>query len=219
MVQLFTRGPTAQGYSEYKELGTSRRASRQTTSPSRRRRKHGHPEAEKRHPGTANRAVHPAERTKSFLKFRSSKFSIGSNGFEHFCARRSKFRAAALETADIIEYQRSWTDITTSLSRRKRVFVTFIGRDDLLSVAKAPKLSEADHVRLEPQSFSEDAIRAILNTATELFPGADGARLQLLIRFQLSTGLAIRDAVQIQRSSLSDGWLRIKRQKTGRDVV
>jgi hypothetical protein len=39
-----------------------------------------------------------------------------------------------------------------------------------------------------------------------------------LIHCQLSTGLAIRDTVQLERKSIKDGWLRIKRQKTRRPV-
>lgn len=33
-----------------------------------------------------------------------------------------------------------------------------------------------------------------------------------------STGLAIRDAVQLERSAIIEGWLRIDRQKTGKSV-
>jgi site-specific recombinase XerD len=34
----------------------------------------------------------------------------------------------------------------------------------------------------------------------------------------VSTGLAIRDTIQLERGQIRDGWLRIKRQKTGKAV-
>jgi integrase len=34
----------------------------------------------------------------------------------------------------------------------------------------------------------------------------------------IATGVAIRDAVQLERQNIRDGWLRINRQKTGRPV-
>ena len=35
----------------------------------------------------------------------------------------------------------------------------------------------------------------------------------------VATGLAIRDAVQLERKNIRDGWLKIDRQKTGRPVL
>ena len=34
----------------------------------------------------------------------------------------------------------------------------------------------------------------------------------------VSTGLAIRDTMQLERENIRDGWLRIERQKTGKPV-
>ena len=39
-----------------------------------------------------------------------------------------------------------------------------------------------------------------------------------LIHCMVSTGLAIRDTIQLERDSLRDGWLRINRQKTDKLV-
>ena len=44
------------------------------------------------------------------------------------------------------------------------------------------------------------------------------ARIRALINCQVETGIAIRDTVQLERSSIQNGWLRIERQKTGRPV-
>jgi hypothetical protein len=45
------------------------------------------------------------------------------------------------------------------------------------------------------------------------------SRFTALIHLQVGTGLAVREAVQAERENIKDGWLRIKRQKTGKDVV
>ena len=51
------------------------------------------------------------------------------------------------------------------------------------------------------------------------FPDAvKASRLTALIRLMVSTGLAIRDAVQLERLAIVDGWLKIDRQKTGKTV-
>ena len=39
-----------------------------------------------------------------------------------------------------------------------------------------------------------------------------------LIHFMVATGVAIRDAVQLERVNIQDGWLRIERQKTRKPV-
>jgi site-specific recombinase XerD len=52
------------------------------------------------------------------------------------------------------------------------------------------------------------------------FPDSEkGSRVTAPIHLQIGTGLAVRDAVQLERANFKDGWLRIKRQKTGASVV
>jgi integrase len=45
------------------------------------------------------------------------------------------------------------------------------------------------------------------------------AQATLLIELMVATGLAIRDALQLERKNIRDGWLKIDRQKTGRSVL
>jgi site-specific recombinase XerD len=44
------------------------------------------------------------------------------------------------------------------------------------------------------------------------------ARVTALIHCMVSTGLAIRDTIQLEKENILDGWLHIDRQKTGREV-
>ena len=155
--------------------------------------------------------------------------------FDGFMAARSKFRAEQVTERDVIEYRASWT-LPSTLSIQKRLetlraFLRFVGRSDLLPALKLPKLTKADYARLEPKPFTEDELRAIINAIPGVFDGADsdadgryrkgdnrGSRMATLIKLQISTGLAVRDAIQLERSQIKDGWLRIRRQKTSRPV-
>jgi integrase len=88
---------------------------------------------------------------------------------------------------------------------------------DLLRVLKTIRLSKADVERLEPQPLSEEEITRLLKSVPVCFPKR-AAKITALIRLQISTGMAVRDAVQLERSNIEGGWLRIKRQKTGKPV-
>ena len=116
-------------------------------------------------------------------------------------------------------------EITTTRQKAQqniRGFLRYCCRqnlNDLLSALKAIRLSRADRKRLEPKPFSEKEITALLARIPGTFTGAARAKTAtLLVKFMLSTGVAIRDAVQLERKSIRDGWLRIERQKTARPV-
>ena len=64
-------------------------------------------------------------------------------------------------------------------------------------------------------------MKKLLAHAPKIFPETETektARVVALIHLQVATGLAIRDAVQLEREHIRDGWLRIKRQKTDKPV-
>jgi integrase len=89
----------------------------------------------------------------------------------------------------------------------------------LLDVLKPIKLSKVDNARLEPQPFTEEELKKLLAQVPKTFSDAEkAARVTALVHLQVATGLAIRDAVQLERSNIKDGWLRIKRQKTDKPV-
>jgi integrase/recombinase XerD len=58
----------------------------------------------------------------------------------------------------------------------------------------------------------------LLAQVPNTFLGEKAERMTALIHCQVATGLAIRDTVQLERSDIADGWLRMKRQKTGKPV-
>lgn len=147
--------------------------------------------------------------------------------FEQFMARRSKFFPAEITAPDVIEYRAGWDSWKSGVTQQKaqqnlRGFLRSCCRanlPDLLGALKTIKLSKADKKRLKPQPFSEKELEHLLAQVPKTFPDGDkAAKVTALIHCMVSTGLAIRDTVQLERENLADGWLRIERQKTGKSV-
>ena len=148
------------------------------------------------------------------------------NLFDSFMGTRSRFFPSEITSTDVIEYRSTW-NWKSGVTRQKaqqnlRGFLRSCCRDnlkDILDVLKPIKLSKADNARLEPQPFTEEELKKLLAHAPKIFPETEKtARVVALIHLQVATGLAIRDAVQLEREHIRDGWLRIKRQKTDKPV-
>ncbi|SRR5712692_32133 len=137
--------------------------------------------------------------------------------FEQFMANRSKFFPGEITPQDVIEFRSSWkwSDLTRIKAQQNlRGFLRATCREnrtELLDALKTIRESKEGRERRKPKPFSEDEIKRILKHTTD-------PKMQTLVRLIVSTGLAIRDAVQLERKQVADGWLRIERQKTGRSV-
>ena len=138
---------------------------------------------------------------------------------EQFMSARSKFFPQAVTVADVVEYRASWSTWKSGVTKAKaqqniRSFVKFVGRADLLPVLDTIIKSEEDNARLAPRPFSEAELKELLAQVPVTFPDTvKAARVTALIHCMVSTGLAIRDNVQLEKSHIRDGWLKIKRQK------
>ena len=148
--------------------------------------------------------------------------------FEKFMAGRSKFFSSDITPDDAVEFRATWktmNDITRiKFNSNLRGFLKRCcpkeTRDDVLDAIRPIKQTREGMARRSPKPFSEKEIEKLLAQVPVSFPNAEKAsRVTALIHLQIGTGLAVRDAVQLERSSIKDGWLRIKRQKTGTDVV
>jgi site-specific recombinase XerD len=142
---------------------------------------------------------------------------------EAFMAARSKFFPQAVTVTDMVEYRASWSSWKSGVTRAKaqqniRSFVRFMGRVDLLPVLDTIIKSREDTARLAPRPFSEAELKKLLAQVPLTFDGSKAARVTALIHCMVSTGLAIRDTVQLEKNSIKDGWLKIDRQKTGKEV-
>lgn len=156
---------------------------------------------------------------------RKLNFQLGK--LEAFLAARSKFFPAEITYTDLVEFRSGWTWKSTVTKQKAqqnvRGFLRSCCREnlpDLLNALKPIRESKADKERLAPKPFSEAEIKKLLAQVPKTYAGDAErvGRMTALIHLQVSTGLAIRDAVQLRRSEITDGWLRIKRQKTGKEV-
>jgi len=148
---------------------------------------------------------------------------------EQFMAARSKFFPRDITATDAVEFKASWSTWKSSVTRQKaqqniRGFVRFIckgdHRDEILDAFGKIKESRADSDRLEPKPFTEAELEELLDRVPVTFPdNVKAARVTALIHSMVSTGLAIRDTVQLEIASIKDGRLSIKRQKTGKAVT
>jgi integrase len=145
---------------------------------------------------------------------RKLKYQLGL--FCAFLADRSKFFASEITPKDVIDFRSSWTwsDLTKIKAQQNlRGFIRAVCRDnrtDLLDSLKTIKETREGKLRRKPKPFSEAEIHAIMKHTQ--------GKTRTLVKLLVSTGLAIRDAVQLERAQIAEGWLRLERQKTGRKV-
>jgi len=168
-----------------------------------------------------------AKETENITPRRVKKLRFQLGQFERFMADRGKYFPAEITAEDAITFRAGWTR-WQSTTRQKaqqnlRGFLRSCCKEnllELLSVLKTIKLSKADKARLEPKPFTEKELTSLLKQVPVSFSAdaAYAAKMTALIHLMTSTGLAIRDAVQLQRAAIQDGWLRIERQKTDKAV-
>jgi integrase len=147
--------------------------------------------------------------------------------FERFLAGRSKFVPRDITSQDLIDFRASWKwgDLTRIKAQQNlRGFIRFCcrgdHRDELLEALARIKQTREGTERRKPKPLSESEIAKLLAQVHTTFPDpSKAARVKALIRCMVSTGLAIRDTIQLERNSIHDGWLRIERQKTGKPVM
>lgn len=148
--------------------------------------------------------------------------------FEKFMTSRSKLFPSLLTATDVIEFRSGWDTMWNSTTTRQKAQQNIRGflrtccrenLNDLLSALKTIRLSKDDKKRLEPKPFTEKEIKALFAQIPETFDPVKAAKATLLVKLMIATGLAIRDAVQLERKNIRDGWLKINRQKTGRPVL
>jgi integrase len=145
--------------------------------------------------------------------------------FDSFMADRSRFFPSEITSDDVIEYRATWkwkSGVTRQKGQQNlRGFLRSCCKEnlkDLLENLKPIKLSKTDTARLEPQPFTEEELKRLLAHVPKIFDAVKAPRVTAFIHLQVATGLAIRDAVQLERDHIKDGWLRIRRQKTDKPV-
>ena len=143
-------------------------------------------------------------------------------------AARTKFLPPEITATDAIEFKALWSTWKSGVTREKaqqnlRGFIRFCcraNRQEVLDALGKIKKSREDEERLEPKPFTEAELEKLLAQVPLTFPDAEkAARITALIHCMVSTGLAIRDTIQLEIASIKGGRLKIKRQKTRKPVT
>jgi site-specific recombinase XerD len=128
----------------------------------------------------------------------------------------------------LIDYRAGWTwsDLTSIKAQQNlRGFIRICckgnHRTDLLDSLGTLKETKQGRERRKPKPFTEKEIQKLLTQVPVTFSEEKVKipRHQTMIRAMVSTGIAIVDAVQLQRHTLEraqkTGVLEVERQKTG----
>ena len=160
---------------------------------------------------------------------RKLKYQLGL--FDSFMADRAKILPAELTPTDVIQFRASWTWGDLTQIKAQTTLRSFIrhactdNRQSLLDALGQIKETREGKERRKPKPLSEEDIQKLLEQIPITFV-CEPEKIRFfhtLIRTLVSTGLAIVDAVQLQRSALERAdktqVLEIERQKTGKTAM
>ena len=148
--------------------------------------------------------------------------------FRQFFEARSKFFPADISLETLVQYRGTWDDLyPSSLTRqqvqtRLRRFLRFChngGWLERVPILSAITADEPPTMPLSPAEYTK-----LLAEIPKKFEGDKAARVRALVQLMRHSGLAIRDAVTLQRSEIKRDekkkLVRVvtKRQKTGTHV-
>jgi integrase/recombinase XerD len=141
-----------------------------------------------------------------------------------FMERRSKFFPAEIESEDLTEFISDWKDLYPSSVTRNRVltrlraFLKYCYNrkwTERIPHTVAIKPKKSDTLPLEPTQYSK-----LLETVPTVFSGEKAQRARALVELMRWSGLAIRDAVTLERDEIekdSKGY-RVVTRRTKTDT-
>jgi integrase/recombinase XerD len=148
--------------------------------------------------------------------------------FREFMAKRSKFFPREIGQDDLTEFRAGWLDLYPSsttrakVQERLRAFLRYCY--ELQLIDRVPKLSPITVDEPPTLPLSASQYKKLLKVIPDEFTPTKAQRIHALVRLMRYSGLAIRDAVTLERDQLKkdsiDGLDRIvtSRQKTGTHV-
>lgn len=149
--------------------------------------------------------------------------------FEKFLTERSKFLPSEIDLETLIQYRATWAELYPSSATRSQVqarlrrFLRFCHEAGWIE--RVPKLSPIKVDEPATMPLSKDEYMKLLTTVPKVFTDSEkAARVRALVQLMRHSGLAIRDAVTIERSSIvTDTKKKLTRvatarQKTGTPV-
>lgn len=148
-----------------------------------------------------------------------------------FCEHKGKFYLPEVTLPDLTEFRSSWhSDYPSSITRQRvqarlRAFFRYAQSAGYIQRNPAADMSAIKVKQVPTLPLTPEQFKKLLDTIPEEFPDATrAARVHALIRCMRYTGLAIRDAVCLERSKIQyDAQKKITRivtarAKTGVDV-
>ena len=155
------------------------------------------------------------------------KYKRELNRLQSFMEKRSRFTPQEISLEDLTVYRAGWDDLYPSSTTRAKVqerlrsFLRFCYESRLMD--RVPRLSPIRVDEPPTMPLTESQYGALLN-ACKRFPSPKAERAHALVQLMRYSGLAIRDAVTLERLELeydgTKGLHRVttKRQKTGTHV-
>jgi integrase/recombinase XerD len=147
--------------------------------------------------------------------------------FVAFMEQRTKFFPHEIAVADLTEFRHEWVEQYPSSSTRAKVqerlkaFLTYAYHSKLID--RVPPLSSIKVVEAPTLPLDDEEYKQLLGVIDSVYEDASKrVRVRAIIRCMRHSGLAIRDAVTLERNDLSchAGVYRVitSRQKTGTHV-
>ena len=142
-----------------------------------------------------------------------------------YFAKIGKLYTDELDKATLTEFRGSWkaeypsTQTRQKVQERLRAFLKFCHQCGWLKIV--PQLSKIQVDEPPTMPLDEAQYAKLLKTSLAVFPAPKAARVHALIQLMKHSGLAIRDAVTLERGEIiKDKHYRVvtSRQKTGTDV-
>lgn len=146
--------------------------------------------------------------------------------FEQFMARRSKFLPHEIAADDLTEFRACWAEQYPSSTTRGKVqerlkaFLKYCYHARMID--RVPKLSAIKIDQSPTLPLTDEQYQHLLKVIPKEFSGDKAIRAHAIVQLMRHTGLAIRDAVTLERTDIEkDGKLHrvvTSRQKTGTHV-
>jgi site-specific recombinase XerD len=148
-----------------------------------------------------------------------------------FCEHHGKFYLPEISLPDLTEFRSSWeSDYPSSITRQKvqerlRAFFRYALHAGFIQRNPAAAMSPIKAAQVPTLPLADDQFNKLVSAIPEAFPDATkAARIRALIRCMRFSGLAIGDAVCLERSKIQQDAAKeitrvvTSRAKTGVDV-
>ena len=162
-----------------------------------------------------------AKRTDGLQREGVKKLERELRRFEQFLAERGKYFPSEIDLETLIEYRASWEEQYPSSATRSQVqarlrrFLRFCIEAGWLD--RVPKLSAIKVDEPPTMALSEKEYAKLLETIPKVFQGEKAARVRALVQLMRHSGLAIRDAVTLDRREIQhDQKKKLTRVTTAR---